>query len=159
MNEKMKELKNEEMKAFSAPLSRILKFGSIKKQMVLAMAILFFALHFSVVFADSNEDIGILEKGHDWIRANLCEMNLCVFGFPRSISELGIIVMEFLGTTIIFASVGGFMIGGGFLVFSGGDESRVTRAKQILTASIIGLGIVLSSYLIIRLVQSVLYSI
>lgn len=77
----------------------------------------------------------------------------------RSLKDLGLKIMDFLGRTIIMVSVLGIMIGGGFWVFSNGDEGMVSKGKDMLLASIVGLSVTMLAYAIIMLVQSVLYNI
>ncbi len=90
--------------------------------------------------------------------AKLCQMGLCVFGGPGDVERLGFILMNFLAGTIVFAAVLGFMIGGFYMVLSGGVEARVAKGKNILIASVSGLLLVFSSVLIVRLISALIYS-
>lgn len=119
-----------------------------QKSSLLAYSILLFfgALFFLAI------DIVLAEQ------ISLSNMGLDTFGGPRNINNLAINIMSFLGQVIVFASVLGFMIGGGFLVFAAGDEGRVERGKGLMVASIIGLVITLLAYLIVTLVQSLFYA-
>ncbi len=107
---------------------------------------LFFVSHDAAYAADSTS-------------ASLKKMGLWNFGGVTNIPQLGMVIMSFLGKVIIFASVLGFMVGGGHLVFSAGDEGMVSRGKDIMVASVVGLAITLLSYVIVTLVQTLFYSI
>lgn len=67
--------------------------------------------------------------------------------------------MTFLGTIIVLASTIGIVTGGSFLVFSGGDDGKISRGKDIIVYSLIGLAVTIGSYLIVTLVQAILYGI
>lgn len=79
--------------------------------------------------------------------------------FITSLEELLLKVITLLGTLIVLASVVGIVVGGAFLVFSGGDDGKVSRGKDIIVYSLIGLAVTLCSYLIVTLVQAVLYDV
>ncbi len=85
--------------------------------------------------------------------------NIQIPGTPTSLSELLLMVMNFLGVSIVFVSVLGFMVGGGFLIFSAGSESIAERGKSILLASVVGISVTLLAYLIVKLVQTFAYSV
>ena len=98
-------------------------------------------------------------EANDHNTANLNDWGFLTFGGPKSFGELAVMIMSFLGRVIIFAAVLGFMIGGGMMVFSAGDEGLVSRGKEVLIASIIGLSVTLLAYLIVELLQGTLYGI
>ncbi len=133
------------------------------KTTVLTLA-LFFGLFLSsasfVVAADPVQDAtnGKTEKS-DLQNAHLNKMGMTKFGGAWNIASLARVVMSFLGKTIVFAAVLGFMIGGGFMVASAGDEGMRSRGKDIMIASVVGLSVTLLSYLIITFVQSLIYSV
>lgn len=112
----------------------------------------------SVPSAASDNPAGATAPSADYTTANLEKVGLLTFGGPKNIPQLGVMIMSFLGETIIFASVLGFMIGGGFLVFSAGDEGMMSRGKDIMIASVVGLVVTLLAYLLVTLVQSFLYA-
>jgi len=98
-------------------------------------------------------------------KANLKKMKIVSFfgsgmadGNPPTLKMFLKNTMAFLGKVIIFVSVAGFMIGGGFWVFSAGDESMTSRGKNIMIASVIGLSITFLSVLLVKLVQYIIYS-
>jgi len=91
--------------------------------------------------------------------AHLGKMGLLFSGGPRSVSALLIMLMGFLSQAIIFTSVIGFMIGGGFFIFSAGDEGMMSRGKDIMIASVIGLTVTLLAYAIVHFVRTVFYTI
>jgi len=71
---------------------------------------------------------------------------------PQMIGQLVGWVLSFVG--ILFLVL---MIAGGLLwMAAGGDESKVTKAKEIIMAAIIGLVIVFSAYAITKLVGEAL---
>jgi len=81
------------------------------------------------------------------------------FGEPKSIAEIvGGLIGVFLSMLgIIFLCL---VIYGGFLwMISGGNESKVLKAKETLTSAIIGLLIILSAYAITTFVMNALVSI
>lgn len=49
-----------------------------------------------------------------------------------------------------------FIIGGLMWIFSGGNEQRVTRGKQIITGTVIGIALVLGSWLLVNFVGKLL---
>ncbi len=60
--------------------------------------------------------------------------------------------------TVVLVAILVFMIGGGFWIFSAGNESLVERGKDMMIYSIIGVLLVLGAYVIIKLVQVVLFA-
>jgi NADH:ubiquinone oxidoreductase subunit 6 (subunit J) len=46
-----------------------------------------------------------------------------------------------------------FIVGGFSFLFSGGDQKKLEQAKGTLTAAVIGLVIIVASYLILRLIS------
>ena len=79
-------------------------------------------------------------------------------GAPTSLEDLMMMIMNFLGVSIVFVSVIGFMVGGAFLIFSAGSENTAEKGKSILLASVIGISVTLLAYIIVKLVQTFLYS-
>lgn len=79
------------------------------------------------------------------------------FGEPRSIAEIiGGLIGVFLSLLGIIFLV--LIIYGGFIwMTSGGNETKVLKAKKILTNAVIGLIIVLSSYGITAFVMAAVY--
>jgi hypothetical protein len=103
--------------------------------------------HISVAYA----------KDADHTKAKLT--NIFPYIGVRSLGDLGLKVMDYMGRIIILASVLGIMIGGGFWVLSNGDEGMVSQGKNVMFASVIGLTVTMLSYAIVMLVQSLLYSV
>lgn len=93
-----------------------------------------------------------------WEKARLVDMKLCIFGCYTSIETLSVSIMSLLAKVIVFASVIGFMVGGGFLVFSAGDEGMMSRGKDIMIASVVGLIVTLLAYAIVQFVRIIFYS-
>lgn len=79
-------------------------------------------------------------------------------GSPKSMKDLAFKVMKFLNLTIAGVSLVGVMSGGVMLIVSAGNESLMQKGKDVLKYSIIGLVVTLSAYLIVTLVQTILYS-
>ncbi|MBU1019013.1 MAG: hypothetical protein ABII07_00950 [Patescibacteria group bacterium] len=68
-----------------------------------------------------------------------------------------LMIINFLSQIIGTVAIGLIIIGGLFLLASEGDDSRVQKGKTIIVQAIIGLIIALASYIIVTLVQSLLY--
>jgi hypothetical protein len=79
-------------------------------------------------------------------------------GGVRDVESLGTKIMRFLNLTIAALSMLGVMIGGVVLITAAGNDSQVQYGKEILKFSLIGLVVTLSAYLIVTLVQTILYS-
>lgn len=91
--------------------------------------------------------------------ADLGKMGLLAFNGPKSFQGLATTIIKFLGYAIILAAVVGLMVGGSMLIISAGDENMFNQGKDVLTASLIGLVVTLLAYLIVTLVQSIVYSV
>jgi hypothetical protein len=92
-------------------------------------------------------------------QVSLEEMGITYFGGQMNIRNFGIMVMSFMGKVVLFCSVSGFIVGGILWVFSADDEGKISRGKDIMFASVLGMSFVLLSYLIVTLLQTVIYSV
>lgn len=78
-------------------------------------------------------------------------------GIRISIPQVLSNVIGFLALTAIPLCTLIFLLGAGQLVISHGDQTKVDTGKKMMTGSLIGLGIILSAYGIIRTVLYFLY--
>ena len=108
----------------------------------LALLILFFSIKHSVVFADSG--------------VNLTE----IFGKDVKTDPKDIVkkIIKFLNISIMSVSVLGVMIGGLVMMTASGDDGQISKGKDILKYSIMGLIMTISAYLIVTFAQTILYS-
>lgn len=67
-------------------------------------------------------------------------------------------IIPFLTGTVVLISILVFMIGGGFWIFSAGNDSLVERGKTMMLYSVLGIVLVLGAYVITVLYQTILYS-
>ena len=80
--------------------------------------------------------------------------------YLKSTNPIGSFIIQainFLVLTIGSLCFLSLVVGGFVMVISNGDENLVTKGKDIIKYAIIGLAIVLCSYLIIAFVQSLFY--
>lgn len=73
------------------------------------------------------------------------------------IASFVIMIINFLATTIGSLAFLSVIIGGFILLASNGNETMLTKGKDIITMAIIGLIIALSAYFITSFVQSIFY--
>jgi len=75
-----------------------------------------------------------------------------------TIGDLGVLFQRVVGFALGFAGIALFIliiIGGFKFITSGGDPKAVEGAKKTLTSAIIGLVIILVSYLILVLIKTI----
>lgn len=90
---------------------------------------------------------------NDWGSQKVENVNLGTQDLGNTIAGIINVVLSFLG---IIVTVG--IIAGGFMYMtSGGNSERVDKGKDVVGASLIGLGIVVSAYAISRFVLSEMF--
>jgi hypothetical protein len=78
----------------------------------------------------------------------------------KQTSPIGVIILRAINILTLLIGTFAFVmivIGGFMFSTSGGEQTRVDRAKAILTQSVAGLAIAFMSYLIVTFVQSFFY--
>ena len=78
-------------------------------------------------------------------------------GIRISIPQVLSNVIGFLAITSVALCSLIFLLGAGQLVISHGDQTKVDTGKKMMTGSLMGLGLVLSAYAIVRTVLYFLY--
>jgi len=66
--------------------------------------------------------------------------------------------IQIMSGIVVLITILVFMIGGGFWIFSAGNESLVERGKGMMIYSTIGILLVLGAYVVVKVVQIILYS-
>lgn len=77
--------------------------------------------------------------------------------FVPTIKCLEDVFRNVLGAVVAFISVGLFVmliVGGYSLLFSGGDQKKLQMAKGTISTAIVGLVVIVSAYLIIRIIET-----
>ena len=98
------------------------------------------------------------------LRHEISTANLGPGGFDieqtgmRSLGDYLERLLSFLTGTVLLIAILVFMIGSGFWIFSAGNESLVGRGKDMMLYSVIGLLLVLGAYVLVKLVQVILYA-
>jgi len=111
------------------------------------------------VASNENSSSGGVDLGnYETPTVDLRSMGLLHFGGPQNLEGFILQVMRIIAILIILISTLGGMIGGIILITSGGSENRAETGKNVITASIIGLILVFTAYLVVTLLQSFLYS-
>lgn len=80
-------------------------------------------------------------------------------GLPAGFNNIGDIVGTILPTAITAAGIAalGFLILGGFkYLTAAGDEKAIKSAQKTITGAVVGLVIVVFSYMVIRILETVL---
>ncbi|MEK9159411.1 MAG: hypothetical protein AAB383_01640 [Patescibacteria group bacterium] len=95
----------------------------------------------------TNESTDIYENIQDDAKENNTSVAAALI--LRVINVLTLLIATFTFITI--------MIGGFMMVTAAGDESKIDRAKSILTQSVIGMVLAFFSYFIAALIQSFFY--
>ncbi|MEI7511306.1 MAG: hypothetical protein WCJ84_04080 [Candidatus Peregrinibacteria bacterium] len=88
--------------------------------------------------------------------------NLSQFGLGTNIQSLETLsgrVISFFMAIVGGLSLLGVIIGGGMMMIGGAVESQLEQGKDVLTYSLIGLGVALLSYVITTFMQTIFYSI
>lgn len=75
-----------------------------------------------------------------------------------SFEQFGSRFISFMSGVVVLITILVFMIGSGFWIFSSGNESLVERGKDMMIYSTIGILMVLGAYVIVKVVQVILYS-
>lgn len=107
---------------------------------ILVVIIIFFFLGFNFVFAGNS----IVPQGSKYESGNYELDDLVGVGVNVSNLILGIV-----GSLALLM----FVIGGFLMLISAGNSEKVSKAKNILIAAVIGLALVFTSYLIINFVM------
>ncbi len=87
--------------------------------------------------------------------AGTFQINASRFTKFEQISEAFI---KLLTGVVLLLTILTFMIGSSFWIFSAGNESLVERGKDLMIYSLVGILIVVGSYVIVRLFQVILYA-
>lgn len=83
---------------------------------------------------------------------------LCVnIGTILDFQSIAVRIINFLAVTIVIVCSTIFILGAFHFVMSRGQDSLVQKGKELMTGSLIGLGVTLGAYAIVRTVYWVLY--
>ncbi len=126
-------------------IKKVIMARIVKKRIFFAVLSAFFTLN-NLVFAKDD--------------ASSVDLNEFTYlGGPKSVTELLFKILKFLNITVASVAVLAVMIGGIMLITSAGSENQMNRGKEIIKYSLIGLGLAIFAYLIVTLVQTILYAI
>lgn len=117
-----------------------------------------FALLFTIAF-HSGFFVQIAQAADAVYTGETADLSFIDSGGPQSIEDLLFRIMRFLNITIASLAVLAIMIGGVMLITSSGGENQMNTGKDIIKYSLIGLAIGIFGYLIVTLLQTVLYQI
>ncbi len=78
-------------------------------------------------------------------------------GVRISLEQVFANIYGFAAASIISVSTVLFLVGASYLVASHGDSNMVDKGKKIMIGSLIGMGIVLGAYGILRTLFAILY--
>jgi hypothetical protein len=80
-------------------------------------------------------------------------------GSDLTFEEIAVNIMFYMAAVIGFVAVAMFMVGALMMVLGGVKEEMRDGAKKLIFGSIIGMGVVLGSYAIVRTVYYFLFSV
>ena len=75
-----------------------------------------------------------------------------VMGDAPSVAELLLSVLKFLLNVSAVIAVLAIIVAGIIYMTAGGDSARISLAKSALTASVVGLGIVLTALVVVNMI-------
>jgi hypothetical protein len=78
-------------------------------------------------------------------------------GTALSVEAILTNIINYMALAIIFVAAASFVVGAFFITFSRGDPDQVNRGKSLLIGSLIGMGVVLGSFAILRTVLFFIY--
>jgi len=97
-------------------------------------------------------------KADDLVKSIPIDLDFIDLGAPQDAESLVAKIMKFLLLSIAVLALLGIAGGGLVLITAMGSDSQIQYGKEILKYSLIGLTVTLCAYLIVTLVQTILYS-